>query len=141
MKILLPVDGSEYSQRAAQYVAQHASWLKEAPEVHVLHVHAPMPFPGAAAAVGKAAIEDYQRDESKAALAICEKELSTLKVAAESHWCVGDVVAEVSKYVEKHGIDLIVVGSRGRGAVTAMALGSVALKLLATLKTPVLVVR
>jgi nucleotide-binding universal stress UspA family protein len=141
MKILLPVDGSEYSRRAANYVAQHAQWLKEMPEVHVFHVHAPIPFPGAAAAAGKAALESYQREESQAALAVCEKELSALKVAAKSTWCVGEVVDEVAKYVEKNGIDLIVLGSHGRGAVTSMALGSVTLKLLATLKTPVLVVR
>jgi nucleotide-binding universal stress UspA family protein len=141
MKILLPVDGSEYSRRAANYVAQHATWLKEMPEVHMLHVHAPIPYPGAAAAAGKGAIESYQRDESQAALAICEKELSALSVPAKSSWCVGEVVDEVAKHVDKHGIDLIVVGSHGRGAVTSMALGSITLKLLATLKTPVLVVR
>jgi nucleotide-binding universal stress UspA family protein len=141
MKILLPVDGSEYSRRAANYVAQHASWLKEAPEIHVLHVHPPLPYAGAARVVGKAAIKEYQREESEAALKVCVKELNALKLQSQAAWVVGDVVEEVSKYVDKNKIDLIVVGSRGRGAVSTFALGSVTMKLLANLKTPVLVIR
>ena len=141
MKILLPVDGSEYSRRAASYVAQHTNWLKEPPEVHVLHVHPPLPYPGAARVVGKAAIREYQESESLAALKVCEKELKALKLASESAWIVGEVVEEVEKYVAKHKIDLIVVGSHGHGAMGSFALGSVTMKLLATLKTPLLVIR
>ena len=141
MKILLPVDGSEYSRRAAKYVAQHTAWLKEPPEIHVLHVHPPLPYAGAARVVGKAAIKGYQQEESEAALASCVKELKALKLMAKSAWVVGDVVEEVGRYAEKNKIDLIVVGSRGRGTVSTIALGSVTMKLLATLKNPVLVIR
>jgi nucleotide-binding universal stress UspA family protein len=141
MKILLPVDGSEYSKRAAEYVAKHASMLAEAPEIHILHVHPPLPYHGAAKIVGKAAIEEYQREESLAALAVAEKALEGSRSKPIVSWAVGDVVEEVSRYVDKKGIDLIVVGSHGRGAVTILAMGSVTLKLLAGLKTPVLVIR
>jgi len=141
MKILLPVDGSEYSKRAADYVAQHAAWLKEPPEIHVLNVHPKMPYAGAAKVVGKAAIKEYQREESEAALKVCPKELKDLKLDAKSAWVVGDVVEEVGRYVDKNKIDLIVIGSRGRGAVSTFALGSVTTKLLTALKTPILVIR
>src|SRR6188768_1673509 len=141
MKILLPVDGSEYSRRAANYVAEHAAQLKEPPEIHVLHVHPKLPYSGAAKVVGKAAIKEYQREESEAALKVCTKELKALKLDATSVWIVGDVVEEVDRYVKKHGIDLIVIGSRGRGAMSTFALGSVTTKLLAALKTPILVIR
>jgi nucleotide-binding universal stress UspA family protein len=141
MKILLPVDGSEYSRKAANYVAQHTAWLKEPPEIHVLHVHPPMPYAGAARVVGKAAIKGYQEEESLAALKVCEKELAALKLASKSTWVVGDVVEQVAKYVDKNKIDLIVVGSRGHGAMSSFALGSITMKLLANLQTPVLVIR
>jgi nucleotide-binding universal stress UspA family protein len=141
MKILLPVDGSEYARRAANYVAEHASQLKESPEIHVLHVHPKLPYSGAAKVVGKAAIKEYQREESEAALKVCQKELKSLKLDAQAVWIVGDVVEEVERYVKKHDIDLIVIGSRGRGAVSTFALGSVTTKLLAALKTPILVIR
>jgi nucleotide-binding universal stress UspA family protein len=141
MKILLAVDGSEYSRRSANYVAKHASWLKEPPELHLLYVHPPLPYKGAAKVVGKKAIDDYEREESEAALSVAQKELAAAKLEAKSVWKVGDVVGEIAKYVEKNKIDMIVIGSRGRGAAAALALGSVTLKVLATLQTPVLVVR
>jgi nucleotide-binding universal stress UspA family protein len=141
MRILLAVDGSEFSRRAAAYVSQHAGLLAEAPEIHLLHVHPPLPYKGAASVVGKAAIESYQRDESLAALAVAEKALAGSRSTPKASWVVGDVVEEVGRYVDGNAIDLIVVGSHGRGAVTTFALGSVTLKLLAGLKTPILVVR
>jgi nucleotide-binding universal stress UspA family protein len=141
MKILIAVDGSEYSRRAANYVAQHASQLAQAPEIHLLHVHAPLPYPGAAAALGKGAIENYQRDESEAALSVAEKELASLKPRVKSAWCAGEIANEVARYVEANGIDLVVVGSHGHGSFASFALGSVAVKIVATIKTPVLIVR
>src|SRR5438477_5527706 len=120
MKILLAVDGSEYSRRAANYVAKHASWLKEAPEIHLLHVHPPLPYPGAANVVGKKVIEDYQREESEAALAVTQKELAASSITPKSSWRVGEVVEEVGRYVERNAIDLIVVGSHGRSAMTTL---------------------
>jgi nucleotide-binding universal stress UspA family protein len=141
MKILIAVDGSEYSRRAAHFVAQHASLLAQAPEVHLLTVHPPLPYPGAVNVIGKAAVEKYQRDECEAALAVAEKELSGGKLMMKKAWVVGDIAEEVARYVEQHAIDLVVVGSRGLGALASLALGSVTLKILATLQKPVLVVR
>jgi len=141
MKILLAADGSEHSRKAAKQLVKYVKFLAEAPEIHLLHVHAALPYKRAAAIVGKAAIEKYQREESEAALKVCTKELASLKLPAKSVWVVGDVVEEVGRYVDKHKIDLIVVGSHGRGAVSTFALGSVTMKLLAALKTPILVIR
>jgi nucleotide-binding universal stress UspA family protein len=104
-------------------------------------VHPPLPYPGAASIVGKAAIQTYQRDESVAVLDAAEKELAGSRTPVKLSWVVGDVVEEVGRYVQQNAIDLIVVGSHGRSAITTLALGSVTLKLLASLKTPILVVR
>jgi nucleotide-binding universal stress UspA family protein len=141
MKILIAVDGSEYSRRAANYVAKHASLLASAPEVHLLHVHAPLPYPGAVNIIGKANVEKYQREESEAALAVAQKELEGGNVKVQSAWRCGDICEEVASYIQQKGIDLLVVGSHGRSAIAALAVGSVTLKLLSTIQTPVLVVR
>ena len=138
-KILLAVDGSEYSRRAANFVANNIANLAKAPEIHCLHVHAPIPYPGAARAVGKGAIEKYQREESEAALAVAKEELAGLN--PKCSYIVGDVVEEIGKYVKKNRIDLIVIGSHGRGALAALTLGSVAMKILAAVKTPALIIR
>jgi len=140
MKILIAVDGSAYSLAAARHVARLAAALRAKPEVELLHVHAPIPYPGAAAAAGRQAIEDYQRDTSREALAAAERQLRTAGIAFRSSWCVGDVATEVDRVARKRGVDMVVCGSHGRGALANLAMGSVATRLIATVSVPVIVV-
>ena len=141
MKILLAVDGSEFSRRAANFVASNFNALAAAPEIHCLYVHAALPVPGARAKIPKSVIEKYQREESEAALAVALKELQAAKIPVKASWVVGDIVEEVARYIAANKIDRIVVGSHGRGRLAALALGSVAMKILATVKTPALIIR
>lgn len=53
----------------------------------------------------------------------------------------GNPVLEISAYASEHDADLIVVGSRGRGAVATALLGSTSHGLLWRTQTDVLVVR
>lgn len=53
----------------------------------------------------------------------------------------GDTVDEIVAYADSHDVDLIVVGSRGRGAIAGALLGSVSRGLLGESKRPVLIVR
>ena len=141
MKILLAADGSDYTKRAAHYLVEHIGELTHKPVIHLLHVHAPLPYPGAAAAAGRAAVEKYQREESEKALAVAGRILRKAGLSFQSSWMVGDGAACVQACVKKHGIDLIVMGSHGRSALAGVALGSFATRILASLKTPVLIVR
>src|SRR5690348_8644517 len=109
MKILLTTDGSEFTRRAAHYVAEHLGALAAAPEVHVLNVHPPLPYRRAATILGKKALEGYYAEEAAKALAVATKVLDKAGVAYEAGFRVGDVVEEIGKYVKKAGIDLIVM--------------------------------
>lgn len=140
MKILIAADGSSYTRAAARHVARHARLLKSSPEIHLIHVHAPLPYPGVAGTVGKKAVQSYQRDESRKALAIAEKELAKARLDYTSAWVVGDAAEQIARYAKKEGVDLIVTGSHGHGALASLALGSVATKLVAISKVPVLIV-
>ncbi|MGZ5036136.1 MAG: universal stress protein [Usitatibacter sp.] len=141
MKILLAADGSPHTKLAAQHLVRHAGWYAAPPEIHVLHVQPPIPYPRAESVVGKAAVETYQREESEAALAVAEGELRAARVPYRSAWVVGDVAREIDRYVKANGIDLVVMGSHGHGAFVNLALGSVATKCVATLEVPVMIVR
>jgi nucleotide-binding universal stress UspA family protein len=141
MKILLATDGSEHSLRAAKFVADHSAWLKQAPEIHLIMVHLPIPLPGAAAAVGQAAVDKYYREESDAALKGVGDLLRERGLAFTAATRIGQVDKEINKYVRDHAIDLIVVGSHGRTALASMAMGSVVAKLIATASVPITVVR
>jgi nucleotide-binding universal stress UspA family protein len=51
------------------------------------------------------------------------------------------VAEQIKAYVEKHDVDMVVMGSHGHGAFKKLVLGSVTTKVLAISKVPVLVVR
>jgi nucleotide-binding universal stress UspA family protein len=141
MNILLAADGSDYTKRAAKYLADYVTGLAKAPTVHVLHVHGALPYGRAAAVVGRKAIEKYQAEECEMALVPARKELDKAGVEYDAHWVIGDVAEQVKAFVKKNGIDLIVMGSHGHGAFTSFAVGSTGAKILAACKTPVLIVR
>jgi nucleotide-binding universal stress UspA family protein len=54
---------------------------------------------------------------------------------------MGNPYAEIVQYAEESGIDLIVVGTHGRGAFAHLLLGSVAEKVVRKAHCPVLTVR
>jgi nucleotide-binding universal stress UspA family protein len=141
MRILLAADGSEYTRKAARQLVKYTKFLAEAPEVHLLYVHAALPYKRAMAIVGKAAVEKYQREESEAALDVAEKELEKAGLGFTSHWRVGDVAEQIAAFVKDNGIDLIVMGSHGNTALKSLALGSVTTRVIAMMKAPVLIVR
>lgn len=145
MNLLLAVDGSDYSVRAAKFVATHFNGLPaDTPRLHLLHVKLPIPrglVARAESVVGDAAVQAYYREEAEAALAPVEAVLREAHIPFESHWKTGDICAEIQAFVAAHGIDMIVMGSHGHGALGNLLLGSVASKTLATASVPVLIVR
>lgn len=141
MKILLAVDGSDYSIRAAQYLLGHLDWFKEKAELHLLHVHAPLPAGRISAAVGEKALQQYYREEAEEQLAPTLALLQNSQIACQSGFRVGKVETEINDYASQHAIDLIVMGSHGRTGLKNIVMGSVASKILASAKVPVLIVR
>jgi len=141
MKILLAVDGSLYSLKAADFLAAHLEWFKTPAELHLLHVKLPIPPGHARAAMGKEVVERYYCEESEAALKPTQEALRTHGVPFQSMFKVGEIGAEIQAYAEENAIDMIVMGSHGHGALKNLVMGSVATKVLATTKLPVLIVR
>ena len=86
-------------------------------------------------------VREYHREECEKALAVAETELQAAGIAFQASWTTGDVAAQIIAYAESKGIDLIVMGSRGLGALGRIALGSVTDAVLRAGKCPVLVIR
>ena len=45
MRILLAADGSPYTQIAARHLVNHLGWFAQVPDVHIVHVQPPIPYP------------------------------------------------------------------------------------------------
>jgi nucleotide-binding universal stress UspA family protein len=145
LKILFAVDGSEFTTRAAHYLAAHFDWFRGTPELQLLHVEPAIPSGFAVVQaeriLGHDAVDRYYKEESQAALVEAEKILHDRKIPFQSAYTVGDAAREIHAYADKNKPDLIVMGSHGRGELRSIVMGSVAAKVMATTHVPVLIVR
>ncbi|GAN07079.1 conserved hypothetical protein [Mucor ambiguus] len=67
--------------------------------------------------------------------------LQQLNISSEVHILWGEAKALIPRFTEAHKVDLLIVGSRGLGAVKSVFLGSVSDTCLKECPCPVLVVR
>ena len=136
--ILVPTDFSEMSDEALAYAQVLAKPFGAT--IHALHV---VPDPHAEAwsieATGMnlgGLLDTWQADAAR--------RLDELTFGDLPHTCttkVGQAYKEIISYTEGHDIDLIVMGTHGRGAIEHMLLGSVTEKVVRSSPCPVVTVR
>jgi nucleotide-binding universal stress UspA family protein len=136
--ILLAVDGSKYSEKAVELAKQLATAGDD--EVVVAHVTELLParfqtYPGLDSELDKEAIE-----LTKGYVAELEEAGITARAELRSAQ-YGGVARIITNLAEDLDAGLIVMGSHGRGDLTALLLGSVAHKVLHLSNRPVLIAR
>ncbi|HJW03399.1 MAG TPA: universal stress protein [Azospira sp.] len=139
--ILLAVDGSECAQRAAAHLVEHRNWYQEAPVVHLLYVHPPIPVGLVQAHLSHETVERHYREEAEQDLASVEARLKAAGMAYQRHIHVGQPAQVIAHQAQELQVDLVLMGSHGRGAVSGALLGSVATKVLHLCERPVLLVK
>ena len=141
-RILVAVDGSSHAARVAKAVIRLVSAYKERPELHLACVHLPVPtLGGLIKAIGHAALQRYYREEGEDALRGAKKLFVRAKLASTLHVIVGPVAETLAGEAKKLKCDLIVMGTRGMGAVSGMLLGSVATKTVHLAPCPIVLIR
>jgi nucleotide-binding universal stress UspA family protein len=137
-KILTPTDFSDPSQQALTYACELAK--RFGAELHLLHVVQP---PTTIAVYGTALPDEILHPEPAA-----QKELEKLEVpdADQIREVVrevrnGPTFVEIVRYAKAVDVDLIVMGTHGRGGIVHALLGSVAEKVVRKAPCPVLTVR
>lgn len=140
MKILLPVDGSSFSRRAAIYVAQHLQLFGRRSVVTLVHVDPPL-LERLGVQISPEDIAQFHEKNSDAALRASKKVLADARISYRERRLVGDPGVRIAEVAKKERPDLIVMGSHGRGALKSLFLGSVVTKTLAQTRVPILVVR
>jgi nucleotide-binding universal stress UspA family protein len=136
-KILVAVDHSEMSDRAVTAARDLATLSKG--EVWVLHLRE------REVAVKTGALPpDETTEEAKAEVAEAVEVLTQGGVTALGevrNTIFGYAAREIVSYAQEIGADVIVMGSRGRGDMAGLLLGSTAHKVIHLSDRPVLVVR
>ena len=140
MKILLPVDGSDYTKRMLGFVAAHDEMFGAGHDYVALTVVGVVP-PDFTAIVPSDSIEAHYRSQAEAVL----RPVRTF--AQQNGWKLrashagGNPAETIAAIVDKERPDLIVMGSHGHAALGNLLLGSVVTGVLARCKVPVLIVR
>jgi nucleotide-binding universal stress UspA family protein len=141
MKILLPVDGSECALRAVDHLITHVGWFREVPEIHLLHVHAPIPIGRVQAHIGKETLHAYYLEEGQAHLLAAQQRLDAAGRFHTTHIHVGQPAEVIGRMAGELACDLIVMGTHGRTGVAGLVMGSVASRALHLAPCPVLLVK
>ena len=140
MKIIVPVDGSVYSNNAVSFITHRTSLIGKDPTIVLVNVQPHLP----ARALGFASPETLQvfyKEEFDKTLGEARKILQNAGMKYEEVTVVGNPADMIAFEAEKLGADLIVMGSHGHTAMAGLLFGSVTNGVLAQTKTPVLVLR
>lgn len=138
-RILVAVDGSEHSLKAARAAAELARQL-HATELRVVVAFDPLPSflgePNLQAAIN-ARLDEAQQVMEKALQAIGPMPEGVVRTEILE----GPAAEAILQVAETHQSDLIVMGSRGLGRFAGLLLGSQSQKVVQHASCPVLIVR
>jgi nucleotide-binding universal stress UspA family protein len=140
-KLLVPVDGSQSCMRAIDHVIARMQRSQQAPELHILTVHPPIPYANAIAAIGNEAANRFYREEGNATLKSARDRLDAAAVPYKHHISVGDPADVISRFIKENQITEVIMGTRGMGAVSNLLLGSVASKVIHLVEIPVTLIK
>lgn len=135
-KILVPVDGSENSEKSLRYACELAS--KVGATITVLHI-VTIPYTGESAVFHIEPLED-------AGKMILERAKKLLKEkCAGAHFVLkegsGNPGHEIVKFAEEENISLIVMSAKGHSALAHLLLGSVSDMVSKHAPCPILIVK
>ena len=141
-RILVPTDFSEPSDAAFAYAKELAEAFDAS--IHLLTVvEDPLSQPWALESYGTSladVLEDFKANARKH-LEQALPDADRMKYKAELVTAVGLPFTQIVKYATAHHVDLIVIGTHGRGGFAHAILGSVAERVVRFAPCPVLTVR
>lgn len=141
MKVLVAIDGSETALRALGYVLSHQDFFGSNPELILINVHLPVPSAHVRTIVGSDVIEQYYKEEAEESLVPARAMFTGKSYRVTEQLLIGQPANEIIAAAQRHGCDMIVMGTHGRGALGNLLMGSVAMRVIANSPIPVLSVK
>jgi nucleotide-binding universal stress UspA family protein len=138
--ILVPIDGSEFSEQAVAYAIGAAR--RAHATIHLVRVHRPtqpprLETPWLLDPVAEAGLQREERDYLERIAELPRASGIAVRVAVVD----GPVVEALARYIEDTMIDLVVMTTHGRGGLSRIWLGSVADSLVRAVDVPMLLMR
>jgi nucleotide-binding universal stress UspA family protein len=140
MKILLAVDGSEYTQKMLNYVVSNNALFDASHDYVVFNAQIALP-PHARSAVGATAAQDYYREEAEKVIQPAVETLAAKGLRATGQWKVGHQGETIAQFAENEKFDMVIMGTHGQGSLARLVMGSVTTQVLAHCHVPVLLIR
>jgi nucleotide-binding universal stress UspA family protein len=148
LKVAIAVDGSKFGLAAAKYVLKHRDLFGAGAGFTLLNVvpdfvGAVMPDLAGVAMppISAEDIEKMQRDAFEKATEAARKVFEKAQVPVETVRLSGPAGDAIAEHAAKKKVDVLVMGSHGYGAFKSAVLGSVATRVAAHCRTPLLIVR
>jgi nucleotide-binding universal stress UspA family protein len=138
-RILAPTDFSEPSEAAVKYAIALARQFNA--KLYLVHVVAKAPAESAEGIEHPIGMFERMQDSAREQLGNFLIDHQAKDLSSEFATLVGTAHVEIVQYAKDRGIDLIVMGTHGRGFVAHMLMGSVAENVVRRAPCPVLTVR
>lgn len=138
---LVPVDGSEFSSRAIDYVIRRVREQPGSHQVHVLNVQMPLVGVNVKLLISAERLQGVYREEGEKLVQPAIDALRSKGIPATPHIGVGDASEVINEFSASLSADEIVMGSHGRGALAGAIMGSVAQKVVNLTKIPVVLLK
>lgn len=135
--ILVPMTHAEESERALEFALTHF------PTAEITVVHVVDPIQGYATE-DHIAYDQLVEDEEEKAKELVKKAVdiaTNYETTIQTEILAGEVPLALLEYTDTHDVDQVILGSRGRGGVSRLLLGSVAETIVRRSPVPVTVVR
>jgi len=140
MKILLPVDGSDYTKRMLGYVGAHDEMFGPDTEYVALTVVAPIP-PEVTHFIARKVVDDYYAERAHEVLEPVRAFAAQQRWRLRASFVVGHAAEAIAATAKAERPDMAVMGSHGHTALGNVILGSVTNGVLGRCRVPVLVIR
>lgn len=141
VNLLVLIDGSDKSIRAARHAILLARSSKEPMEAHLLNIQLPVTFGDIGKFVSEEALNDYYHEEGMKVLKGPRDLFVEAGVPHTVQIRVGPIAESIGRYMDEAACDQVVMGTRGLGAISSLLLGSVAAKVISISKIPVTLVK
>jgi nucleotide-binding universal stress UspA family protein len=139
VRILVPLDGSAHATRAVNQLLGWKDWLGEA-QLDLAHIRSGPDLWQGLPSAERELLEQWGSREAERATRDARALLYIERTAHTLHEAQGEPSAQIVRLAGVLGSELIVMGTRGLGAVHHALIGSIALKVVHASPIPVVLV-